>query len=177
MRRFECKSNRNESSPDRCKPETQPEYYEKCDAGECPKWQYGAWSTCSTECGDGVKRRLVVCVGSNGLVTEDKFCDKSERPQDYQKCAGQGCARWATATWSDCDFKTCTKVRSVYCALENGTRLSESTCNKSDKPNYIAECDSRASCNHYLTNLVLNQNNNENNQDYSNVMSVGYVIN
>lgn len=164
LRRFECKSNRGNETVEvaKCRADRQPMHYEQCDAGECPRWQHGSWSPCSSECGEGVRRRLVVCLGSNGLVTDDEsVCSSSssaqKRPLDQEKCTGvDGCARWHTTAWSECDFKSCTKVRSVYCAhSENGTRLpNEIECSKSDKPNYIAECDSRASCRQYQTNFA-----------------------
>lgn len=151
MRRIECRSSRNDSvAGHKCKVGDHPDYYEQCNAGECPRWQYGSWSTCSNECGEGVRRRLVVCLNQDGLVTAESACVPEQRPEDYEKCTSQAlCSRWTTSLWSDCDFKTCTKVRTVYCAHENGTRLAEPECNKTDKPNYIAECDSRTSCKHY----------------------------
>lgn len=158
MRRVECRSSRaNETvAAHNCKTAGDNQaltHYEPCEAGECPHWQYGSWSSCSNECGEGIRRRLLVCLAPDGLVTSESACVAEQRPDDYERCVGHAasCSRWTTSLWSDCDFKTCTKVRTVYCAHENGTRLLESECNKTDKPNYIAECDSRASCKHYQT--------------------------
>jgi hypothetical protein len=160
FRKIECKTNTDETSS-LCKAENKPEYYEMCDAGECAKWQYGGWSTCSTDCGEGVRRRLVVCTNSNGLVLENKRCTAALRPDDVAKCAGSFCGKWLMKDWSECDYKTCTRVRTVYCNHENGTMLPDNNCNKSEKPNYIAECESRLNCNHFLTNLFYNNNEEE----------------
>lgn len=184
LRRFECRNTRtNESVENKCKSESKPAYYEQCSAPvECPHWQYGSWSACSNECGEGVRRRLVVCLSADGLVTPDSDCTSSsqqqqqQRPDDYQKCFGQSsCSRWTTSLWSDCDFKTCTKVRTVVCAHENGTRLNENECIRNDKPNYIAECDSRASCKHYQNSIGGLSSHQMSNNSMTSVFSLGYV--
>ena len=154
LRRFECKNSRTNqtTTTSKCRSETQPTYYEQCNAGECPHWQHGGWSVCSSDCGEGHRRRLVACMSPTGNTIEDRACSAASRPHDQEKCVSSCTknSRWISGSWSDCDYRTCTKVRSVVCAHENGTRAqSETDCSRTEKPNYIAECDSRASCKHY----------------------------
>lgn len=186
LRRIECRSSsRNESvDASKCKSDSQPAYYEQCNAIECPRWQFGSWSSCSNECGEGMRRRMVLCMAADGLVTIETACPLAQRPDDYQKCTGHAaCTRWTTSHWSECDFKTCTKVRSVYCAHENGTRLVvESECTRSEKPNYIAECDSRASCAQYQNVVGGGGGNNQETKplaakNMTSALSLGYKNN
>ena len=85
-----------------CKHEQKPEYYEQCDAGECPKWESGSWSECSTSCGDGYKRRLIACRYSNGTVLDDSKCRSREKPDFNLKCSEKKCSigSWTVGNWS-----------------------------------------------------------------------------
>lgn len=139
LREIECRFPNGKPSS-LCKSDLKPSYYEQCDAGECPKWQYGAWSTCSSDCGEGLRRRLVVCRNSSGVIFDDKNCDLSNKPEETTNCTGHMCAKWIVGNWSQCYFKTCTMIRSIRCGFENGTSMPDSYCDKSEKPNYVSDC-------------------------------------
>lgn len=84
-----------------CKPELKPEYYEQCDAGECPKWEFGDWSECSSSCGEGFKRRLVVCRFNNGTVINESKCKSQDKPELTLKCSEHSCGIWTAGNWSN----------------------------------------------------------------------------
>ena len=146
----------NGTSSDLCKEDDRPDYYEQCNAGECPTWQYGSWSACPTSCGEGIQRRLIVCRLSNGTILDDSSCKHIEdaKPEDSMKCYGNSCASWIASNWSECNSKTCTMIRKVQCSLENGTVVPEYNCKESEKPSYVSECANRLKCDVYIRALI-----------------------
>ncbi|XP_066590076.1 A disintegrin and metalloproteinase with thrombospondin motifs 9-like isoform X2 [Prorops nasuta] len=62
---------------------------EVCDAGPCHRWQEGDWSSCSVTCGEGTRRRKVVCKNADGSSSDE--CSISEKPEDASVCALKPC--------------------------------------------------------------------------------------
>ncbi len=102
-RKIECQFSTGKPSS-LCDLEKRPDYYEECEANDCPKWDTAEWSPCSSECGQGFRRRLVVCRNSEGLILGDDNCNMSEKPTETEPCIGNSCARWKTENWSEVMF-------------------------------------------------------------------------
>lgn len=98
-RHIECRLPNNATSL-KCKREEKPEYYEQCYAGDCPKWEFGAWSGCSARCGEGYMRRLVVCRNNEGNILDEASCEPSDKPDAIQNCRGETCGKWYPGEWS-----------------------------------------------------------------------------
>ena len=154
-----------------CSEADRPAHYEKCDMGECPRWDYGAWSECERgtvfneenerACGvPGVRRRLVVCRNAtDGTVLDDGKCNHQHRavtkPADSEPCVTRQCVSWITGNWSNCELNSCTVIRLVRCGFSNGTFLADAECKATAKPAYLAECERHADCDrHMIKKLV-----------------------
>ncbi|RNA19970.1 A disintegrin and metallo ase with thrombospondin motifs 20, partial [Brachionus plicatilis] len=153
FRSIECRTNDGHFS-DKCRNEDRPDYYEKCDVGPCPSWEYGHWSACSTQCGNGIRERLVACRFQNGTFLDDDNCDQRQKPINKTSCSGNFCANWISGNWSDCELETCSRIRKVYCAFENGTILSDENCNLKEKPGNLIQCPSWITCNRYQSSML-----------------------
>ena len=53
-----------------------------------------------------------------------------------------------------CIPKSCTKMRTVKCGSENGNFVSDSYCNKLQRPSYEMECDNTKECERHLKEYV-----------------------
>ena len=146
-RLIEC-VNEDGTQSDACDKAQKPNDYEPCLVADCPVWQHGSWSDCSASCGEGVKKRLIVCRFSNGTIVDHSFCnyDIYNKPDESMSCAGNTCASWATGAWSECNWSTCKMVRLVKCVLPNGTQMAELNCERAEKPSVIVECTDRSKC-------------------------------
>ena len=111
-----------------CDPRKKPTTTARCDLSECPKWQTGQWSRvsflfntiqvficllitkrrynsrhfvlqCSVTCGDGTKRRSVLCSGGKNK------CDSKTKPEPVSKCNLGVCPQWEAGEWSQVDKK------------------------------------------------------------------------
>ena len=98
FRQIECQTKDGFAS-DLCKQEDKPKYYEQCNSGPCPKWEFGDWSICSRQCGHGVQRRLVVCREINGTILLESNCKHLDKPDDHLKCLGTSCGNWTVDKW------------------------------------------------------------------------------
>jgi hypothetical protein len=146
LRTVECQLENGEKST-ACAEDKRPDAYEKCDMGECPQWDFGIWSACEAKCGEGVRRRLVVCRSRpDGKLLLNNACQENLKPADTIKCYGPPCPGWQSGNWSTCDSKTCTMVRSVRCSLPDGVIVTDSNCDRTKKPAYIAECEKKSDC-------------------------------
>ncbi|XP_034187688.1 A disintegrin and metalloproteinase with thrombospondin motifs 9 isoform X1 [Osmia lignaria lignaria] len=66
-----------------------PGVVEVCNAGPCEQWQAGIWSPCSVTCGEGIKRRKVICKHSDRSISDK--CPPSEKPEDTTICILKPC--------------------------------------------------------------------------------------
>ncbi|XP_040293013.1 LOW QUALITY PROTEIN: A disintegrin and metalloproteinase with thrombospondin motifs 14 [Bufo bufo] len=65
-----------------------PEPRRPCNRIPCPaQWRTGAWSQCSSSCGEGIQQRQVVCKASDNVISQ---CD-GEKPETIQVCKMAPC--------------------------------------------------------------------------------------
>ncbi|XP_076683108.1 A disintegrin and metalloproteinase with thrombospondin motifs 15 isoform X2 [Andrena cerasifolii] len=79
----------NRIVPDSDCGETPPGVIEVCSAGPCEQWQAADWSPCSATCGEGTKRRKVICHSSDGTISNK--CPLSDKPEDVAVCTLKPC--------------------------------------------------------------------------------------
>ncbi|TRY53811.1 hypothetical protein DNTS_002771 [Danionella cerebrum] len=119
-----------------------------CNPGPCTHthmWYTGPWGQCSEVCGNGTRRREVICVRKS--VTEfsvslSSECSHLEKPVLVQECELQPCpARWLTSQWSACS-RSCGEghqTRDVRCV---GTdRQHSASCSLETKPTLEQSCN------------------------------------
>uniref|UniRef100_A0A8C6T697 ADAM metallopeptidase with thrombospondin type 1 motif, 15b n=1 Tax=Neogobius melanostomus TaxID=47308 RepID=A0A8C6T697_9GOBI len=64
-----------------CDKELKPADIKPCGDLPCPMWQMGPWSSCSRTCGQGERRRSVVCIDYTGKTVEPDKCDPNKIPE------------------------------------------------------------------------------------------------
>uniref|UniRef100_A0A8C5PUS0 ADAM metallopeptidase with thrombospondin type 1 motif 14 n=1 Tax=Leptobrachium leishanense TaxID=445787 RepID=A0A8C5PUS0_9ANUR len=65
-----------------------PEQRRPCNRLPCPaQWRTGAWSQCSSSCGEGIQQRQVVCKASDNAIGQ---CD-GDKPETIQVCKMAPC--------------------------------------------------------------------------------------
>ncbi|XP_069609404.1 A disintegrin and metalloproteinase with thrombospondin motifs 14 [Ranitomeya imitator] len=65
-----------------------PEPRRPCNRIPCPaQWRTGAWSQCSSSCGEGIQQRQVVCKASDNVIGQ---CD-GDKPETIQVCKMAPC--------------------------------------------------------------------------------------
>ncbi|GAB5575500.1 thrombospondin type-1 domain-containing protein 4 isoform X1 [Prionailurus iriomotensis] len=102
-----------------------PSSRESCDMGPCTTaWFHSDWSSkCSAECGTGIQRRSVVCLGSgeahgagqeeSGAGTSEQSCAPGSRPPDMRACSLGPCEMtwcWYTGPWAECSSDNCSHL-------------------------------------------------------------------
>ncbi|GFO37971.1 thrombospondin type-1 domain-containing protein [Plakobranchus ocellatus] len=131
-RRALCMNDQGTITNDRlCENKELPVLEDQCrsDIGCRGTWFTGAWGKCSSDCGQGVHYRQVVCVhrtspDSQGqlTVTSDAECDASVKPKTEETCFQADCdAVWFSGPWSQCSV-TCGDgymSRDVRCIIED----------------------------------------------------------
>ncbi|KAI5098766.1 A disintegrin and metalloproteinase with thrombospondin motifs 15-like [Silurus meridionalis] len=103
------------------------------------KWVTSDWEECSVTCGNGLQKRLVQCLDSNGKVTA--YCDSTERPGS-QKACGDPCPMWSIGEWSACS-KSCGKgfkKRPLHCITKTRLVLPRNHCSSKKKPQELDFC-------------------------------------
>ena len=103
-------------SDEHCVSITKPHPSRSCDLPKCRyRWLTKDWSICDVECGEGWRRRDVVCmwedilvsegyiVGAERAVVEDVMCgEEGLKPEHLLKChAPHTCPQWHTTDWSE----------------------------------------------------------------------------
>uniref|UniRef100_A0A3Q2EDU1 ADAM metallopeptidase with thrombospondin type 1 motif, 17 n=1 Tax=Cyprinodon variegatus TaxID=28743 RepID=A0A3Q2EDU1_CYPVA len=101
-----------------------PKVQRGCEVDPCPStWEASEWSECSSECGQGVRRRTVRCKNPEG------GCDPSSEPNQEEPCENEsGCYQWRFGDWSKCS-STCGKglqSRVVQCMHKDTGRHGDS---------------------------------------------------
>ena len=118
------------------KPDTQI----ACNADPCPVWSYSTWSACSKTCGTGTQSRNVSCYLESRIV-DDSQCSLNEKEPVTRSCSSP-CPKWVAHSWSSCT-KSCDggqQTRLYRCEL-NGSKVPDSDCNSSLKPEITEECN------------------------------------
>ncbi|XP_030896700.1 ADAMTS-like protein 4 [Leptonychotes weddellii] len=137
-----------------------PSSREACDMGPCTTaWFHSDWSSkCSAECGTGIQRRSVVCLGSGeahgagqegaGAGTGEQSCAAGSRPPDMRACSLGPCERtwcWYTGPWAECSSEcgSGTQRRDIICVSKLGTEFnvtSPSNCSHLPRPPALQPC-------------------------------------
>uniref|UniRef100_A0A3P8VB09 ADAM metallopeptidase with thrombospondin type 1 motif 17 n=1 Tax=Cynoglossus semilaevis TaxID=244447 RepID=A0A3P8VB09_CYNSE len=75
-----------------------PPVLQGCEGRLClTVWEASEWSKCSSECGQGVRQRTVVCTNPQGR------CDPMSQPATTEPCEDHSkCYEWKTGEWSNC---------------------------------------------------------------------------
>lgn len=82
-----------------CDKELKPTDIRPCGDLPCPIWQMGPWSSCSRTCGQGERRRSVVCIDYTGKTVEPEKCDPNKIPEPVSgECFNPECL-WRT--WAE----------------------------------------------------------------------------
>ncbi|XP_038418063.1 ADAMTS-like protein 4 [Canis lupus familiaris] len=137
-----------------------PPSREACDMGPCTTaWFHSDWSSkCSANCGTGIQRRSVVCLGSGetqGLGQEEagagpskQSCAPGSRPPDMRACSLGPCEMtwcWYTGPWAECSSEcgSGTQRRDIICVSKLGTEFnvtSPSNCSHLPRPPALQPC-------------------------------------
>ncbi|XP_045857208.1 ADAMTS-like protein 4 isoform X2 [Meles meles] len=137
-----------------------PPSREACDMGPCTTaWFHSDWSSkCSAECGTGIQRRSVVCLGSGesrgvgqeeaGAGTTEQSCALGSRPPDMRACSLGPCEMtwcWYTGPWAECSSEcgSGTQRRDIICVSKLGTEFnvtSPSNCSHLPRPPALQPC-------------------------------------
>ncbi|XP_072250752.1 A disintegrin and metalloproteinase with thrombospondin motifs 16 [Leuresthes tenuis] len=146
--------------------ESLPVRRQACNTHSCPPvWTTGPWSQCSRKCGNGLKKRAVLCINTNaGLKTQtlpDSECAGLQKPASQESCFIKRCQKqrkvqWFVSTWQECSA-TCGRgyqTRFVKCAEKDTAgkyrELAAKKCHHVSKPTVelqrpciLAECPVR----------------------------------
>ena len=144
-------------SNDQCDGEDEPSSSEACsNYSACSyNWDISNWSVCSTDCGDGIISRTIVCMRSDGGIASDFHCENmlGPKPIESDLCSDvSGCTyTWLVSGWSGCsiDCGLGTQSRVVSCYRSDGTTLEdESPCmtHAGLKPDTVDSCVTLNSC-------------------------------
>uniref|UniRef100_A0A4X1SG28 Uncharacterized protein n=1 Tax=Sus scrofa TaxID=9823 RepID=A0A4X1SG28_PIG len=137
-----------------------PPSREACDMGPCTTaWFHSDWSSkCSAECGTGIQRRSVVCLGSGeahgvgqeeaGAGASEQTCAPGSRPPDMRACSLGPCEVtwcWYTGPWAECSSEcgSGTQRRDIICVSKLGTEFnvtSPSNCSHLPRPPALQPC-------------------------------------
>ena len=116
-------------------------------------WQYGNWTSCSTDCGIGTSSRDISCLLTNNNTLVDlSHCPTDSRPVETASCRdNSGCVFvWASEPWSECS-SSCGEGRStrhISCLLlNNQTTVEDELClSVSLRPAAEQSCYSETGC-------------------------------
>ncbi|KAM4678065.1 A disintegrin and metalloproteinase with thrombospondin motifs 17 isoform 2-T2 [Discoglossus pictus] len=120
-----------------------PATRQSCEGQDCLSiWEASEWTTCSSDCGQGTKKRRISCTNAKGK------CDAATKPRDEEACEDYtGCYEWKTGDWSKCS-STCGKglqSRVVQCMHKVSGRHGNE-CDILSKPVAYRQCHQEA-CN------------------------------
>ncbi|XP_056022743.1 thrombospondin type-1 domain-containing protein 4-like isoform X2 [Ostrea edulis] len=143
-------TSRIDLQPSRC-PSPRPESSRTCMNRQCAEWKIGKWEKCSSVCGKGQRKRLVVCHSIEGQNVTDNQCE-GRKPLDTQICDMGSCAQgWFHSQWSRKCFPSCGqghRSRTVYCSTPDGAEVSEAKC-QARKPKKRKSCRNKRPCGGY----------------------------
>ncbi|CAI5671981.1 A disintegrin and metalloproteinase with thrombospondin motifs 17 isoform X2 [Oreochromis niloticus] len=116
-----------------------PPVVQGCEGRLClTAWEASEWSKCSSNCGQGVRRRTVLCTNPQGL------CDPLSQPTQEEYCEDfSKCYEWKTGDWSKCS-SSCGKglqSRVVQC-MHKVTGRHGNNCSVMLRPPTYRSCHS-----------------------------------
>ncbi|XP_023403136.2 ADAMTS-like protein 4 isoform X3 [Loxodonta africana] len=148
--------------PERCGHLPRPNITQPCQLRLCGHWEVRSpWSQCSAECGTGIQRRSVVCLGSGeargagqeeaGAGTSEQSCPPGSRPSDMRACSLRPCEVtwcWYTGPWGECSSECGpgTQRRDIICVSKLGAEFnvtSPSNCSHLPRPPALQPCQGR----------------------------------
>ncbi|XP_033749508.1 ADAMTS-like protein 4 isoform X2 [Pecten maximus] len=113
-------------------------------------WFEGPWSECSATCGDGVRRRDVVCIKKVGerlfASVKPVNCDLSDKPVTEESCGPlpECPSEWFVTKWSQCS-KSCdtgTRTREIKCL--DPKLHPNSACPVTSRPSRRSACNKQS---------------------------------
>ncbi|XP_072317058.1 A disintegrin and metalloproteinase with thrombospondin motifs 16 [Eucyclogobius newberryi] len=147
-------------------PQPTPGRRQSCNTHSCPPaWSSGPWSQCSRKCGNGLRKRAVLCasasIGSQSHTVSDSLCIHLSKPSAQETCFIKRCPKqrkvqWFVSTWQQCSV-TCgrgVQARFIKCAEKDTAgkyrELAAKKCQHVPKPTVdlqractLAECPVR----------------------------------
>ncbi|CAI2350188.1 unnamed protein product [Caenorhabditis sp. 36 PRJEB53466] len=96
---------------EKCELFPRPPESQSCELNPCDsefKWSFGPWGECSKTCGQGVRRRRVKCVASDGHRVERAKCT-TKKPRRTQYCFERNCLP-----------ATCQEIKSLNASAKDG---------------------------------------------------------
>lgn len=121
----------------------------KCVEKPCSQWVVKEWSKCSVECGLGLRKREVRCVGADDKVLTDRKCTEP-KPTTSDVCDMGSCAKaWFFTEWSKECSASCGHGllhRKVHCSADNGESLPDNKCKQNTKPKSEKTCKNEHPC-------------------------------
>jgi Thrombospondin type 1 domain len=144
-----------------CRDSPKPTETEQCERIECPIWKTSEWSKCSTDCGKGMRSRLVYCeierhiknVDTNTYLrrltnysiynlissekVDEKYCDQLNKPVNESECFVPVECQWRVGNWTACSVSCGSghRMRIVNCS----SKLPNS-CSAEAKPSNYEVC-------------------------------------
>ncbi|KAK3096440.1 hypothetical protein FSP39_000163 [Pinctada imbricata] len=119
------------------------------------QWKHMDWTHCTSSCGGGSQRSVVVCVESETGTVDDFYCNSTVKPDDIQRaCNLHLCpARWWAGPWQHCSV-TCgdngVHRRTVMCVRSLGSdeqiALEDRSCQSQQKPTEVEKCRHKDPC-------------------------------
>uniref|UniRef100_A0A8C4QGB3 GON domain-containing protein n=1 Tax=Eptatretus burgeri TaxID=7764 RepID=A0A8C4QGB3_EPTBU len=138
-----------------CNPQSKPRTSRQCRPGPCPRWRVFKWGQCAASCGEGTRRRRVVCRRRGHGRVDDLLCNAVKRPVMVQRCGAQPCPlyTWHTGDWQECNQScgTGTRKRSVTCEDERQQAVTGDHCNGHATPQAEESCTLRPCQNIWIT--------------------------
>ncbi|XP_020490234.1 A disintegrin and metalloproteinase with thrombospondin motifs 16 [Labrus bergylta] len=143
-----------------------PARRQACNTHSCPPvWTSGPWSQCSRKCGNGLKKRTVLCTSTNPGAQKqtmaDSVCAGLQKPASQESCFIKRCQKqrkvqWFVSTWQECSV-TCGRgyqARFIKCAEKDTAgkyrELAAKKCHHVPKPTvelqrscFLPECPVR----------------------------------
>ncbi|XP_072145613.1 papilin-like [Dermacentor andersoni] len=140
-----------------CDDEKRPNTTKPCDEDDSAldeqyqyMWYYTQWSPCSTECGNGMQTRKVICgIFNDGSIIDvtDDNCNPAEQLNSTRECTVEAVCNdtWVAAPWNQCSTPCGggQRTRTIICHV-NGKPAAPKNCDVSKKPFDTESCNRNA---------------------------------